>query len=45
MEGLCRSIGIIGCADKIAGNIRLTFLGGGKEEDSIQNKGEDELRS
>jgi hypothetical protein len=40
MEGLCKSTGNFGCADKIASNMYPTFSGGGKEEDSIQNKGE-----
>jgi hypothetical protein len=42
MEGLLRSIGNFGCADKIASNMCPTLSRGGKEEDAIQNKGENE---
>jgi hypothetical protein len=45
MEGLCTSKGNVGCPDKIASNMCPNFSGGGKEEDSIQNKGENELGS
>jgi hypothetical protein len=40
MVGLCRSIGNVGCADKIASNMCPNFLGGGKEEGSIRKKHE-----
>jgi len=42
MEGLCRSAENFGGEDKIASNMCPTFSGGEKEEDSIQNKGENQ---